>query len=485
MVIRKLSLLLFVSFVLAGTKSQASPWVGISDASLHNDVQTLVEFGYLTSVSMTYPLPWKGIDSQLSQITVGSMPSAARIAYVRLQHYLAQTVNRRTVHMAGLHLSSEEKRFSRFSNNEYDKGRLYYSAEMRSGRIAGRAKVNVLDDGSSHIDGSYMAYTFDDWTVRAGMIDQWWGAGQSSSLILSNNARPIKTLALSRATSAPSESAWLRWLGPWYATFQLGQLEAQRHIPNAKLAMSRVNLSPLSNLEIGLSWVAMWGGDGVGNGLGRLFDVMTFREVCADGSENCDPALNTKVGNHLAGYDIKYTLMAFGQPVNLYAQRIGEDAADYWRVTDTADLLGISTYVMGAKVSVEWSDTNVQCNGDDSPKTNCYYEHSEFKSGYRHRGRAIGSAYDSDAEVLTMHVDRRFANGTRAEISMSKIEMNLDGERPSPAVEGVSDALYRINLSYQFPYKSWIFDADIDAYKGIESEEDDTVVVSSTAKWVF
>jgi len=463
----------------------ASAWIGIHDSALHNDVQTLVDYGYINTVSLTYPLPWKGIDNQLKKINVEIMPSAARVAFIRLQHYLNQTVNRDSMQMAGIHLSSDEKRFTRFTNNEFEKARAFYSGELRSGPIAARVKVNLNEDGDSQVDGSYLAYTFGDWNVRAGIIDQWWGPGQSSSLILSNNARPIKTLALSRATATQSKTPWLSWLGPWYGTFQLGQLEKQRHIPNATLAMSRFNFAPFDNVEIGLSWVAMWGGDGIGNGLGRLIDVMTFKEVCADGSDNCDPSLNTKVGNHIAGYDIKYRFRLWDNSFSVYAQRIGEDAADYWRVTDSADLLGVSTYMWGAKLSLEWSDTNVRCNGADSAATNCYYEHSEFRTGYRHRGRAIGSAYDSDTKAITLNVRKRFENGTSAEFSLSKVEMNLDGEKPAPVVKGASESFYRLNLSYQFPFNNWIFDADVDAFKGFDATDDNTVIVSSTAKWVF
>ena len=58
--------------------------------------------------------------------------------------------------------------------------------------------------------------------------------------------------------------------------------------------------------------------------------------------------------------------MLFEQPFSLYGQRLGEDAADFYRVTDNANLFGMSIYLLGSKVCIEASDTNVVCDNSSS-----------------------------------------------------------------------------------------------------------------------
>ena len=70
--------------------------------------------------------------------------------------------------------------------------------------------------------------------------------------------------------------------------------------------------------------------------------------------------------------------MLFEQPISLYGQRLGEDAADFYRVTDNANLFGMSIYLLGSKVCIEASDTNVVCDNSSSDVKNCYYEHGTY-----------------------------------------------------------------------------------------------------------
>lgn len=58
--------------------------------------------------------------------------------------------------------------------------------------------------------------------------------------------------------------------------------------------------------------------------------------------------------------------MLFEQPISLYGQRLGEDAADFYRVTDNANLFGMSIYLLGSNVCIEASDTNVVCDNSSS-----------------------------------------------------------------------------------------------------------------------
>ena len=460
-----LSIRLGITLILCAVLSlsfstKASPWISNTEAQLYYDVVTLAEWGYIDAATTTFPLPWKGIKAQLNQLDTTQLPSTAAIAAYRLQQFLKYEQSHPNPTSVGFYVASDQSRFTSFAGQHSEKAQVNFTQQINWGKWSAQLAVNhqINADGSSsknHFDHSFINYQFDDWNLRVGAVDQWWGPAHSSSLILSNNARPIPAIALSRSQTVESKNSWLSFLGPWYFSAQLGQLESNRAIPSPKIWLSRFNFKPIKDLEIGVSWTAMWGGLGQGNGLGDLLDVLTFKPQCVDGAKHCDDALHTKKGNHLAGFDLKYSFLLFAQPVNIYAQRIGEDAVDYYKVTDQASLIGFSSYLANSKVYVEFSNTNVACGNEQSTAKNCYYEHDQYQSGYRFHQRAIGSTFDSDAKMLTLGLNKHFSDGDVMQIVLRRLDLNPDQQKPSPVVEGLSEKLFQLSGFYQTTIGVW------------------------------
>ena len=449
---------IIVCNIIATSVAQASAYVGTQDKQLHYDLQTLAQWGYLDAAVTTYPIPWKGVASGLATMSIDNMPFAPQQAYLRLKHYLSlnkATQNRRFISLQG---ASDDIRFRSFDDGVESKAKLTVSSEFYAGRFSGQLAASFTSDNTSkrNYDNSFIAYQFGDWNLRVGSLDQWWGPGQSSSLIMSNNARPIKAIALSRSVNTQSQSDWLSWMGPWYFTTQMGQLEANRDIPDAKVFMNRFNARPIKGLEIGLSWVAMWGGKGTGEGLEEFLDVLTFKNICPNGSDNCSADAKINTANHLAGMDISYTATLFERPVTFYAQRIGENKIKNFGVTNNANLLGLSTYFGGAKVYIETSDTNVNCSSNDNT-FDCYYEDLKYFEGYRLYDRAIGSTFDSDAKQVTLGTNIRFKNGDMAQMHLRSAKLNADASKPSPVLNvGDSEELVEVSGFYQKPIGNWL-----------------------------
>ncbi|MDX1802184.1 MAG: capsule assembly Wzi family protein, partial [Marinobacter sp.] len=155
------------------------------------------------------------------------------------------------------------------------------------------------DDKELRLDGSYLAATAGNWVFGAGAIDRWWGPGWQSSLILSNNARPVPAVWLNRRNPAAPESEWLNWIGPWQLTLLAGQLESERKISKPKLLGMRLTLRPIDGLDIGFSRMLLFGGEGRPEGASTLWDALIGRDNSQDGAEN-DP------GNQLGSVDIRY-----------------------------------------------------------------------------------------------------------------------------------------------------------------------------------
>ncbi|MDM7859276.1 capsule assembly Wzi family protein [Alteromonas sp. ASW11-36] len=441
---------------VASLQAAATPWIGTLDPQLHNDLVTLTEYRALDSVVNTYPVPWKGIANQLKQLDESQYPEHVRLAVLRLRHYLRQEQLQSVDSYLELYGASDPSRFTAFNGEQRPSALLTNTTEVTSGRWSAQLSVNLEPGGERNLDQSYVAVQVADWTLAVSAMDQWWGPAHATSLILTDNARPVPSVGISRATTEASKSKWLSWLGSWYFTAQLGQLESERAIPDTRLWRTRLTFSPVKGLELGAAWSAMWGGEGQPNGFSDFIDVITFQNICADGSSSCDSALFTKQGNHIAGFDLKYSFMLADTPMSLYAQRVGEDAIDTYRVTDNAYLYGFSTYWQGAKLYLETSDTNVACGNDGSDRKNCYYESSIYPDGYRYYDRAIGSTFDSDAKHITFggyyHPTSRDLIGWQ----LSKIELNPDGEAPSPLLtDSVEEELWYVSGYYQTAWRDW------------------------------
>ncbi len=79
------------------------------------------------------------------------------------------------------------------------------------------------------------------------------GPGWISALALSNNARPIPQIGISRIDTTPFKSKWLSWMGPWQAEFFVGVLDGDMIPKNTLLDGLRLNINPLPGLDSGVA----------------------------------------------------------------------------------------------------------------------------------------------------------------------------------------------------------------------------------------
>lgn len=446
-------LVLSVVCCLFSLKINASPWVGTTDPQLHYDLQILVDHGHLQASVTSYPIPWKGIAKQLDQLNFNEMSKIAAISARRLKHYsilLQRKASRSSVTLYG---GTDRSRFASFDGQQGEKWRINTTTETRFKRLAAKISVNYETNGETNFDQSYIAYQFGDFNLRLGSIDQWWGPAHSNSLVLSNNARPIPTLALSKSSATASESPWLSFLGPWYATAQVGQLEDSRSVPDAKIWATRFTSQPITGLEIGLSWVAIWGGENQPDRFSDFFKVLTFRERCSDGSDSCEPELETRIGSHLGGLDFKYTFSAFDRPVSLYSQFIDEGESSEFNASNTASTFGVSSYLAGAKVYLEYSDTNVACSEAVNDITSCFYESGTYSSGYRYYRRQLTESIDAEAQMWSIGYLRHFSDGDVIELALRHIDLDNQNQLEMPLVS--TEKIFQLSGYYQTVWQDW------------------------------
>ncbi|WP_057832476.1 capsule assembly Wzi family protein [Colwellia sp. TT2012] len=463
--------LAFISLFFLNT-SFAAPWVEPDDLALRNDIQLLADIGLITAPVTTYPLMWNAIkDDILSANTyLLSDEEIQALAHVRYNYNYAsgkQNITKKTIYLA-----SSQNRFTSYGNDHFDQGNIELSDEFFIGNLAGKLQVNYrlgLDDtpdlnqGSDlNLDGSYLAYKLGNWVLSAGAIERWWGPGIDTNLIMTTNSRPLPAISITRDNSKAFETPWLSWIGPWTLTTQMAQLEASREVPDTMMWSTRATIRPLRGLEIGGSWSLQWAGEGQPSSFSDFFKAITGGQECANGKPICDPSMLTQLGNHLAGYDARWSDTLLGLPYALYFQTIGEDSPEGGLITDKADMYGIETrftlFNQRIMTNLEFTDTQVACNrSGPSPELNCFYEHITYKSGYRYYRRTIGSTYDNDAKTLVATFLIQTKAGNSWQLKFRKAQLNTDNSDWYPddihmgnTVSQVAEDVLQFDGQYKF-----------------------------------
>ena len=431
----------------------AEPWVKPDDYGLRADIQQLADAGVILAPVTTYPLMWKSFISDVQSMPLEQLSPSLQDALLRVKHrYKSENSSSHSLQLSAFAATdpiiatsfgatnTQETELSAayayLGDNFAAKVAINYRKDGKKCLVDGKTTDDIVTDeqaltdcNDTSLDDSYLAYRLGNWIFRAGAVEQFWGPGVDNSLIMSGNAKPLPALSVTREKSTAFETPWLSWIGQWGFTAQMAKLESTRVIPDALLWSSRLNIRPIQQLEIAVSWSAQWAGDGQPGSAGDFIDVITGQTACIDGNVSCDSQLESKIGNQLAGIDIRWSDTLFNQPYAVYASTIGEDASSQFKPADRAYLFGVQTtqrvYDQNLLINVEYIDTGVSCQAE-SIVENCYYEHDTYKSGYRYHGRTIGSTYDNDAQSVVLTLLGQLSNGDDWQLKLRSVDYNSD-----------------------------------------------------------
>lgn len=436
--------------VLLGKPALAKPWIGPEELALRHHIELLSASGVLSTPTTQWPLMWGAILPELRRAQARQIAEVERQAVDAL---LSRFEEERQAISAKVELASskQERRFlTGFGNHNNAPEYAAVSAEFVSAGWAGQLRVSYdfpeAPREHRRLDGSYLAKAIGNWGLSVGAIDRWWGAGWQSSLLLSNNARPVPGIALQRNRAHEFESAWLSWLGPWQLQAFAGQMESDRTVPEAKLLGMRIAVKPTQWLEIAASRTAQWGGEGRPESFSNLKDLMLGNDNRGDGGLTQE----NEPGNQLAGFDVKMLWATPWGNQGLYIQHIGEDesGAQPSRLTH---VVGVNGLLAVDQHRIHWFLERTQTTagaliGDERP--NYVYEHGIYKSGYRYKGRAIGASIDNDSELDTLGIDWMLPNQGMVSLRYSDAALNIDGGGRGAAGRSQGDG-DSIELSYE------------------------------------
>ena len=424
------------------SRAEAAPWIAPGDGQLRSSLEMLADHGLIQISLDQWPLPWADVAAALQKLPKDQPLSPAErraVAYIQFEmKYQAQPGLHATV---GTSLANRPSLFRDFSSRFREKQQGYAELQWMNDRFAAGLTAGYAHDAQDghdwRLDGSYLAAVGGNWIWTAGALNRWWGPGWNTSLILSNNARPIPALSVQRRLAQPFSTPWLSWLGPWRFTAFAGELEGHRTIAHAKLLGARLSFQPVPGLEFGLFRTAQWGGNGRPQSLKSLAKLMLGQTNVGSNGVTA----GNEAGNQLGGWDARYGFGGRSWTSAVYLQVVGEDEAGY--------LPSKNLYLAGWEFSPEWFSTGLRLDLEAAnttagsfrpmgarPDYNVAYNHSVYKSGYRYYGRSIGATWDNDARVVSLGSRWFLPNDDVMQIKLSHLELNVDGARTAAYPSG-------------------------------------------------
>ncbi len=425
-------------FMAAAVPAQAGPWLDTGDRQARNDVELLKSAGLMPGPINAWPLSWRQVDQGLQYAK--RQPRAPHIeAAIRRLDALSERAlqSRRTE--ATIRVTTDPSLTRDFEDSARENIDVSGKTEVDLGRLTvslGGGYREGQDGKDWHAEESYAALALGEWALYGGYVERWWGPGQDSALLFSNNARPIPQIGITKLSADPIDFPVLRWLGPFKFDAFVGVLAEERNDFDDPLLIGfRAAFEPLQGLEIGLNRGLQLCGDG------RKCDagIITSALFPFGGAENTGGLSEDEPGNQLGGFDASYSFLARGTGIKLYTEWEAEDEAGIFLLDRFVRLFGATASGaigdVGAswQVNVEYSDTLLRAYFDANdflsgrPLPGRSYTNNIFTDGFTYRNDVIGAGISGDSDMLTVsgaYVDtgnRRYYAAFRA-IDFNKTE---------------------------------------------------------------
>jgi membrane-associated phospholipid phosphatase len=234
---------------------------------------------------------------------------------------------------------------------------------------------------------TYVAAKVADWNFAFGKQSLWWGPGEGSVLIFSDNAEPIYMFRASR--TAPFVLPWIfHWLGPIKTDFFVGKLSGNDFPPRPLIHGEVISLKPTPNLELGFSRTAEFGGVGRAITPSALFNsYVDFSKSSVLYGPNDSP------GKRNGGFYFSYRLPFVRDWLSIYSDSISDDdpsplASPRRAGIDTGIYLTHFPKVSKLDLRVESTNTN---SVSSSRNGKFIYYDSFYHDLYTNKNNLIGS----------------------------------------------------------------------------------------------
>ncbi len=430
---------LFLLFAAISLPAFASPRIESNSLATRHDMLLLRDTHSIDSALLTWPWP---LGRQPVAKTERSLTRGAALRFNALYNRENNSgIRPMRISIAG---ATDRLPFRSFGQQPREQFETSLSTSWLGEWVAGNLQFTYAGDPSDgdefRLDGSYISVAAGNWVAAIDQVERWWGPGWDGSLILSNSARPVPALSLTRISPDPFEWKLLKWIGPWTFTTFMGQMDNQEALQengirvgsDARLFGMRIDFSPFGWkwIDIGLNRSAQWAGDG------RPGDLDTFRKLLL-GEDNAVPGSETnrdnEPGNQLAGVDFRIAFDQYG--FGYYGQLAGEDEETFlpdanmllFGVEKWGELRNLNaTY----RVYWEWADTragHLVADPRANRAFNVAYNHGIYRTGYRSKGNPIGHAADGDSIMRSLGAFIMNDKGNLIGVKTRNYVINRDG----------------------------------------------------------
>jgi len=399
-----------------------APWVDPGDRQIRADLELLKAHGLFAGPTGTWPSAWQQIDRALTLLPYNllSYPTDVRRAAARLRAGVRRFDSRnRFAGGAALAFTNEERLIRDFAGGARDEVDVRSWTSAYWGRFYARLSVGYRDDPATsdiNFDGSVGALALGNWLLVGGFPDQWYGPGFDSALVLSTNAVPFPRLMLQRLDPTAIDLPLLRRLGPVQLSLSLGfDGDNRGDFDTLALVFTRLSVSPLPGLEIGLSRGHQLCGDGrqcnAGDFGRALFGVP---DLLAPGFEEPDspdsPTVLTAPGNQLVGADIALSWSLGGLAWRAYSEIAAEDGSDpvavkgvSWTLGGSAsgywDRLGGVSWTLRGEATDTQAGRFFGLGGTGRP--GIANNSAIFRDGFTYQTGFLGPSIGGDGQVFT------------------------------------------------------------------------------------
>ena len=294
-----------------------------------------------------------------------------------------------------------------------DRGISKFNIKYDTDNLASQLALNFDGYSSFNHDGSYFQYSSGIATYGLGAVGRHWSFSDNTSLILTHNARPTKSIYLKPEDKF--KYVWLPSEANWSLEAFNGINEGALNNTRSMLAGIRAILIPIEGLQFELIQTSQWGGKDYSEGLSSLGTAL-FLDTNSGSNSNI---------NKMAGYGISYEIPRKIIPLRIYGQLIGEDEA--------GSLPSCNTYMAGLEwlntkikyptiVGIETIDTRINTTEHGYCGPNTMYNNNIYN--YTNYGKTMGAAIDSEGTSLGLYIRSQISQKINIEFATKSVVIN-------------------------------------------------------------
>jgi hypothetical protein len=297
----------------------------------------------------------------------------------------------------------------RSSNKSATKLNLSKSFNSTSAQLT----LNFGEQDKFNLDNSFLQYSKGIATFGIGAVDRHWSFSKKTSLILSHNSRPIKSIYFKLKNKFSSD--WLPSNSKWSLEFFNGFTEGSLNSKKSMLLGARAILSPTPNLKFEFVQTSQWGGAEYDTGL-SAFGAALATDTNDESNSNI---------NKMAGFGISYAIPLNKVQLQFYGQAIGEDEAGSLP-SCYAYLVGSELSYSGIKypttIGIEAVDTRVKKTAHGYCGANTMYNNGIYN--YTNYGKIMGAAISTEGTSLELFGQTNLSENVSLQYSTKIVVIN-------------------------------------------------------------